>query len=98
MGLQELPNWRFADAADAAKKRGHIHQIGPTQMKATCALHKACVCWFTAIPSTEQGERDLVGWLASAADVSKEDHQDMARKLKIGYGMKPRKATGSKGR
>lgn len=91
--LREVSRWRFA-LRESGQDIGVLHQLGLNQLKATCKRksHKGrrpCVCWLSNVTDLQKAERDLVRWLA-AGEGSADDHADIARDLKLTYGMRVR--------
>lgn len=89
LGLRETTKWHFSELEGAAEV-GLFHQVGPRSLKATCRKHKSCVCWLSKVTDLAVAERDLAEWLSKGGSVSRGEHDDLSRAIKIRYGMRVR--------
>ena len=90
--------WSFAGVFcnQAGLQVGLIHRIGPGQ-KATCKVHADCVCWVSRQADSQELGSALKGWLremASAEPPTAAQHAASAYRLKVAFGMRPRKLPG----
>lgn len=73
---------------------GRLHQINAKSWKATCALHKKCVCWVTLKAPTQTDldtlRGDLVLWLLAGIGIDQGAHQVSATAVKLSRGMRVR--------
>jgi len=88
-GVSEKDKWRFYDTGGRIFL-GVLHQVGPAGLKATCKLHRRCVCWLTSVPDVNVAEADLVRWFAGGQSASSMQHQEEAARIKTAYGMRVR--------
>ena len=92
--LVELRRGVFCN--QAGLQVGLIHRIGPGQ-KATCKVHADCVCWVSKQADSQELGSALKGWLqemASAEPPTAAQHAASAYRLKVAFGMRPRKPPG----
>lgn len=92
--LVELRRGVFCN--QAGLQVGLIHCIGPGQ-KATCKVHADCVCWVSRQADSQELGSALKGWLremASAEPPTAAQHAASAYRLKVEFGMRPRKLPG----
>lgn len=89
-GLSEQSFGNFVDIV-GGESRGKIHVAKEETLTATCRSHKRCTCWFSKVAVISGGERALVEWFAHGRTTTMEQHQDLARELKIQHGMRVRK-------
>ena len=79
-----------------SKTAGVIHPMEGNEknLKATCRVHKDCVCWIKLRGDRSVGGhrllRDEVEWLSNAWSHNRQDHQQMAFNLKVRHGLKPK--------
>ena len=73
---------------------GRVYRMKHNSLKATCSLHRHCVCWVTIKPAVANDgvmarvHDDLREWFAQGlGDISRENHADLARALKRKHGM-----------
>ena len=69
----------------------------PVGRKATCKVQQGCECWVSRAVDLAELDRSLKIWLAEVATPEprcKQDHQISAYRLKVSFGMKPRKPPG----
>ena len=79
------------------KPIGIIHKIGDSgiSLKATCRWHgnaQECICWVQprGMHTDDPIWRSLTRWLAEGAGVTREQHLQSARDVKVSFGMRPR--------
>ena len=88
---------RFHLIEAPAKVAFTIHSFarssGQHTFKATCHVHKTCVCWITKAVDGEERNKlllGLVGWGSSCRSCDENEHWRQSVALKRAYGMKVR--------
>ena len=94
LGLIERSRWHVYDLPTGQTNMGILHKVNDTSLKGTCKLHPKCACWLSNVSDFKQCELDLYTWIAKGVDkgakISRDDHQEFAKQLKLKYGMKVR--------
>jgi hypothetical protein len=94
LGLHQISPWRYRDlhGSRQGQEVAVLHQVSPTSLKATCKYHTCgrsrCVLWLSNVKDAAATERDLVHWIAAGREVPVSRHQELARDVKLRYGMR----------
>lgn len=87
--LRQTLDWSFF-RLDDGRAIGKIHAVGTGGLKGTCRVHQRCVLWLSCASRMPEGENAIVRWFGSAATdqpVDASSHADLARDIKISFGM-----------
>ena len=94
LGLHQVSRWHYRDLHGNHKGRevAVLHQVSPSSLKATCKCHTCgrsrCVLWLSNVTDAAATECDLVHWIAAGREVPHSRHQELARDVKLRYGMR----------